>query len=151
MSETMELEKKTKPWQWPGEWFRDQSFWRDVGSDALWPYRPLLRLLGSSTTWLHQVTRQLQKCLPGYGRCPYDDCHDHLEREEADETPAPSPAPQAASTFSRTAWISWPSDGLYHRLRHTDSDTFRHRPARACCSPAGLHSSSGSSRYRSKV
>lgn len=24
-----------KPWQWPGEWFRDQSFWRDVGSRTL--------------------------------------------------------------------------------------------------------------------
>lgn len=35
MSETTEIEKKTKAWQWPGEWFRDQSFWRDVGSRTL--------------------------------------------------------------------------------------------------------------------
>jgi hypothetical protein len=33
VSETTEIEeKKTKPWQWPGEWFRDEKFWRDVGS-----------------------------------------------------------------------------------------------------------------------
>lgn len=35
MSETTELENKTKPWQWPGEWFRDEKFWRDVGSRTL--------------------------------------------------------------------------------------------------------------------
>jgi hypothetical protein len=36
MSGTTEIEeKKTKPWQWPSEWFRDQSFWRDVGSRTL--------------------------------------------------------------------------------------------------------------------
>lgn len=35
MTETTDLEKKTKPWQWPGEWFRDEKFWRDVGSRTL--------------------------------------------------------------------------------------------------------------------
>lgn len=35
MSETTDLENKTKPWQWPGEWFRDEKFWRDVGSRTL--------------------------------------------------------------------------------------------------------------------
>lgn len=35
MSEMTETEKQSRPWQWPGEWFRDQSFWRDVGSRTL--------------------------------------------------------------------------------------------------------------------
>lgn len=35
MSETEEMAKPVRPWQWPGEWFRDQSFWRDVGSRTL--------------------------------------------------------------------------------------------------------------------
>lgn len=35
MSETKEIEKQSKPWQWPGEWFSDQSFWRDVGSRTI--------------------------------------------------------------------------------------------------------------------
>lgn len=32
MSETAEKEKQSKPWQWPGEWMRDEKFWRDVAS-----------------------------------------------------------------------------------------------------------------------
>lgn len=35
MSETTELEKKTRPWQWPGEWFRDEKFWREVTARGL--------------------------------------------------------------------------------------------------------------------
>jgi hypothetical protein len=25
-----ESEVKSKPWQWPGEWFKDEKFWREV-------------------------------------------------------------------------------------------------------------------------
>jgi len=32
MSETDQGTKAVRPWQWPGEWFRDEKFWRDVGS-----------------------------------------------------------------------------------------------------------------------
>ena len=33
MSEEMtEKEKAIKPWQWPGEWARDEKFWRDVAT-----------------------------------------------------------------------------------------------------------------------
>jgi hypothetical protein len=35
MSETVQKPEIVRPWQWPGEWFRDQSFWRDVGSRTL--------------------------------------------------------------------------------------------------------------------
>ena len=35
MSETAEKEKQSKPWQWPGEWMRDEKFWRDVASRTL--------------------------------------------------------------------------------------------------------------------
>ncbi|MDQ0869008.1 multisubunit Na+/H+ antiporter MnhB subunit [Arthrobacter sp. V1I9] len=35
MSETSEAEKQSKPWQWPGEWMRDEKFWRDVGSRTI--------------------------------------------------------------------------------------------------------------------
>lgn len=35
MSDTDQVAKTVRPWQWPGEWFRDQSFWRDVGSRTL--------------------------------------------------------------------------------------------------------------------
>lgn len=28
-------EAKAKPWQWPGEWARDEKFWRDVGSRTI--------------------------------------------------------------------------------------------------------------------
>lgn len=30
-----ETEVKSKPWQWPGEWMRDEKFWRDVASRTL--------------------------------------------------------------------------------------------------------------------
>lgn len=32
MSETDQETRTVRPWQWPGEWFRDEKFWRDVGS-----------------------------------------------------------------------------------------------------------------------
>ncbi|MHC6592907.1 hypothetical protein [Arthrobacter sp. C152] len=35
MSETDQVTKAARPWQWPGEWFRDEKFWRDVGSRTL--------------------------------------------------------------------------------------------------------------------
>ncbi|WP_459384533.1 hypothetical protein [Arthrobacter humicola] len=35
MSETAQTEKQFKPWQWPGEWMRDEKFWRDVASRTL--------------------------------------------------------------------------------------------------------------------
>ncbi|NHW45936.1 sulfite exporter TauE/SafE family protein [Paenarthrobacter sp. MSM-2-10-13] len=35
MSETVETETKSKPWQWLGEWMRDEKFWRDVASRTL--------------------------------------------------------------------------------------------------------------------
>jgi hypothetical protein len=35
MSETKTVEDQSKPWKWPGEWFRDERFWRDVGSRTL--------------------------------------------------------------------------------------------------------------------
>ncbi|WP_160665114.1 hypothetical protein [Pseudarthrobacter sp. ATCC 49987] len=31
----VEVEEKSKPWQWPGEWMRDEKFWRDVASRTL--------------------------------------------------------------------------------------------------------------------
>lgn len=31
MSEQLE-KPQSKPWKWPGEWFRDEKFWRDVAS-----------------------------------------------------------------------------------------------------------------------
>jgi len=30
-----EVEERVKPWRWPGMWFRDEKFWRDVGSRTL--------------------------------------------------------------------------------------------------------------------
>jgi L-asparagine transporter-like permease len=27
--------EKLKPWRWPGEWVRQESFWRDVGTRTL--------------------------------------------------------------------------------------------------------------------
>jgi len=35
MSDTSDAEAKPKPWQWPGEWFRDEKFWRDVTARAM--------------------------------------------------------------------------------------------------------------------
>lgn len=36
MSESEQIEKiKVRPWQWPGEWFRDEKFWREVTARAL--------------------------------------------------------------------------------------------------------------------
>ena len=32
MTETNQTPKTVRPWQWPGESFRDQSFWRDVAT-----------------------------------------------------------------------------------------------------------------------
>ncbi len=34
MSESVETEKKSKPWQWPGEWVKDEKFWREVTARA---------------------------------------------------------------------------------------------------------------------
>src|SRR4051794_38724234 len=28
-------EETLKPWRWPGQWFRQEAFWRDVGSRTL--------------------------------------------------------------------------------------------------------------------
>ncbi len=36
MSEVEQVvDKKVSPWQWPGEWFRDEKFWREVTARAL--------------------------------------------------------------------------------------------------------------------
>jgi hypothetical protein len=35
MTETDQKPQAVRPWQWPGEWFRDEKFWRDVGSRTL--------------------------------------------------------------------------------------------------------------------
>jgi hypothetical protein len=35
MTETDEKPAVVRPWQWPGEWFKDEKFWRDVGSRTL--------------------------------------------------------------------------------------------------------------------
>ena len=38
MSEPVEEAKSSKPWEWPGEWMRDEKFWRDVGSRTIAGY-----------------------------------------------------------------------------------------------------------------
>lgn len=35
MRETTEVDEKSKPWRWPGEWIRDEKFWKDVASRTL--------------------------------------------------------------------------------------------------------------------
>lgn len=30
-----EVAEKSKPWQWPGEWMKDEKFWKDVASRTL--------------------------------------------------------------------------------------------------------------------
>ncbi|WP_312099829.1 hypothetical protein [Corynebacterium dentalis] len=35
MSEMPELQTKSRPWQWPLEWWYDEKFWRDVASRAV--------------------------------------------------------------------------------------------------------------------
>jgi hypothetical protein len=32
MSEAPEAGKKVQPWHWPGQWVREESFWRDVAT-----------------------------------------------------------------------------------------------------------------------
>lgn len=34
MSDATDVQKQLKPWQWPGEWVKDEKFWRDVASRA---------------------------------------------------------------------------------------------------------------------
>jgi hypothetical protein len=35
MGEVTTEEKKVRPWQWPGQWFKDEKFWREVLARAL--------------------------------------------------------------------------------------------------------------------
>ena len=35
MTEPGNEQPTSRPWQWPREWFRDEKFWRDVGSRTL--------------------------------------------------------------------------------------------------------------------
>lgn len=34
MSEPVDDKQKSKPWQWPGEWVKDERFWREVTARA---------------------------------------------------------------------------------------------------------------------
>ncbi|MFJ4029527.1 hypothetical protein ACIPWF_19280 [Paenarthrobacter sp. NPDC089989] len=54
MSETTDTETKSKPWQWPAEWMRDEKFWRDVASRTLSGL--LVVLLGyAAAVWLGYI------------------------------------------------------------------------------------------------
>lgn len=34
MTEELEKTRNSKPWQWPGEWMKDEKFWKDVTARA---------------------------------------------------------------------------------------------------------------------
>ncbi|WP_104092124.1 hypothetical protein [Arthrobacter sp. GMC3] len=109
MNETVQVEKKSKPWQWPSEWVRDEKFWREVTARAV--SGVVVLVLAAITAYAAGLIKQphfLQGLISTiFSICVYLSLTSYLVRSKVFQYQAAKPATNARTIAYCLLFIIW--------------------------------------------